>query len=175
MIARWIYLYARVGSLEFENIHCRIVFKGIWISHRAYIQKGHFPHLMLHCWQYWILNNFIFELAFLSEVWWGNGTHLWTEKTHTVCFPAVSYHLILLLHSGCSLITAFQWASGVWECRDTQRLLLVLSKQGVDCLTGHAFHCNQNFLKMQKEGSGVMRNTNDQGTLFFLTHVTSLY
>lgn len=89
--------------------------------------------------------------------------------------PAVSCLLLPLLHSEFSLSTAFWQTPDVWKCRDTQCLLLVLSKQGVDCPTGHAFHCNQNFLRMQKEDSGVMRNTNDQRTLFLLTHVTSLY
>jgi hypothetical protein len=39
----------------------------------------------------------------------------------------------------------------------------------------HAFGSNQNFLQMQREGNDALRNTHDQGNIYFLTHVPSLY
>lgn len=91
-----------------------------------------------------------------------------------MCIPAVlslqSHATFKMLHEH-----SIQWTPGVWKFRETQCSFLVLSKPGVDSPRGHAFHLNQNFLRLQKESSGILRNTNDQGTLFFLTHVTSLY
>lgn len=55
----------------------------------------------------------------------------------------------------------------VWEFKGTQSLLFALSKQGADRPRGHAFHSGQDLLRKQEEGSGVMRDTNDQGTLLY--------
>ena len=41
---------------------------------------------------------------------------------------------------------------------------------------GHASYCNWNLCLVQKEGSGILRSTNDQETLtFLLSPVTSLH
>lgn len=86
----------------------------------------------------------------------------------------MSCHFILMLHSRGSR-TEHPVDPRYVGVRGTQCLLLILSKQGVDSLRGNAFHFNQNFLRMQKESIDILRNTNDHGTLFFLTHITSLY
>lgn len=40
--------------------------------------------------------------------------------------------------------------------------------KGTDTLKGHTLHSNQNLLGMQKEGSAVLGNVSDQGTLSFV-------
>lgn len=91
----------------------------------------------------------------------GSEACLCAEEIHAVCVSAVPSHSIPITHSGCSTSTAFWWIHDVWEWRETQNLLLILSKPGTDSPRGHAFQSNQNLLRMQKDGSGGVRNTND--------------
>lgn len=156
----------KIVGLEYQNTHCRVDFKDMW-SYRALTRKVPTFGLML-CWcSLEILNNVVVELVCCKWSLMGQWRCPWAEDIHAVCVSAVSCHSIATIHSRCSMNIDFQGAHDVWEFKATHSLLLVLSKQGTDSPKGCTFCSNQNWLRMQKKGSGVMRNTNNQGTLLY--------
>lgn len=112
--------------------------------------------------------------CFVSEIRWGNGACLWAEEIPAVCMSAVSCRSILMFHSRCSMNTESQWTHDVWEFTETQKLLLVLSKQGTGSPRGRAFYSNQNFLRMQKAALVFWEAQMTYSFLFMLLPCVSL-
>lgn len=107
--------------------------------------------------------------------------HVWAEGIHVMC--VLPFLVPLFTLTICDALQAENsWAHHMWELGKTQSKY----KASTQCLQlssrceasrSHIFHCNQNSLGTQKEGNGILRNTNDQWILwyYFLMQIKHLH
>lgn len=119
------------------------------------------------------------NLRFVSKV----NEHVWAEGIHVMCVLPLRVPLFTLTicdalqveNSGgpttcgslASLRASTRQAHGVYVYNSSRR----------EASRSHIFHCNQNLLGTQKEGNGILRNTNDQWILryYFLMQIKHIH
>ena len=120
-----------------------------------------------------ILNNCINEHVFLNEVWWDNETCTRAEELHAICMPC---SLLPYLHTPFTMPQEYklpvdpQWhgssgrlnARQVWAC-----YIYHWVSRGADSSKRPFNLFKSNLLWTQKEGNGILRNANNQGTLSY--------
>lgn len=152
--------------------------------HRGSRSEGTALGLMICSQHFHILSNFISEHVFLNEVWRYNEACTRAKKLHAI---HMSCSLLPYLHTPFTMLQEYtipmdpQWHGRVRGLRTSLRAQnkckhVTSINAWAEALIppkGHSITSNQT-LSTQKEGNGIPRNTNNQGTLSYLFLLMSI-